>query len=202
LKGFDQQAEMLQFRGALEQFGLVRDCFEELRQLIKTPTLPDLGPDARSGTESAASLNTKLDATLRESKTRSEDQQLIRALILLWHDDLDAAHTLAQDVEGPDGAFVHGIMHRREPDYGNAAYWFRRVGEHAAFPEIGKRAASLPEIKSTPKVYSSLFTAAGWDPFAFINLCQQYARTSEPIKPVLQQIQAIETEILLQHFSQ
>jgi hypothetical protein len=175
---------------------------QTLRGLIKTPAPPDLGPDPRSGTGSAASLNEKLDAILRESKAGRENQQLIRALILLWHDHLDPAHTLAQEIEGADGAFVHGIMHRREPDYGNAAYWFRRVGQHVAFSEIGKRAAAMPEIQSSPKPYSVLFPASGWDPFAFIDLCQRYARSSEPVRSALQQIQAIETEVLLEQFSE
>jgi hypothetical protein len=171
---------------------------EELQRLIRTPGLPDLGPDSRPGTQPAASLNKELETILRESEATPKNQQLIRALVLLWHDHLDAAHTLAQDVEGPDGAFVHGIMHRREPDYGNAAYWFRRVGQHAAFPEIAKRAASIPEIKSNPHSYAALFPASGWDPFAFINLCERYASASDPIKNVLQQIQAVETEVLLE----
>src|SRR5881392_372296 len=129
---------------------------QDLHRLIETPTLPELGPDARSGAESAASLNRKLDAILRESKARSEDRQLIRALVLLWHDHLDAAHTLAQDVEGPDGAFVHGIMHRREPDYGNAAYWFRRVGQHPAFSEIANRASALLEARGERELLKKL----------------------------------------------
>jgi len=179
----------------------MHDVMKTLHGLIETESLPDLGPNPRSGTEGAAALNKKLDAILRESKATPEAQQLVRALILLWHDHLDAGHTLAQEIEGPDGAFVHGIMHRREPDYGNAAYWFRRVGQHAAFPEIGKRAASIPGIKSTPKTYSDLFPSSGWDPFVFINLCQQHARGPEPARNPLQQIQAIETEVLLELFS-
>jgi hypothetical protein len=180
----------------------MHNIIQDLHRLIETPSLPNLGPDPRSGIENAASLNKKLDAILNESKAASENQQLIRALILLWHDHLDPAHTLAQEVEGPDGAFVHGIMHRREPDYGNAAYWFRRVGQHGAFAELGKRAASLPEVKTSPKVYSTLFPASGWDPFAFINLCQQHGRGSESVRTTLQQIQAIETEVLLESFNQ
>jgi hypothetical protein len=180
----------------------MREVTQQIQRLIETSSVPDLGPNRRPGTENAASLNKELDDILRDLKVAPPRQQLIRALILLWHDHLDAAHSLAQDVEGPDGAFVHGIMHRREPDYGNAAYWFRRVGQPAAFPAIAKRAAQIPEIKSNEKAWSALFPAADWDPFAFISLCERCARGSDPVRSVLQKIQAIETEVLLEVFSQ
>lgn len=50
---------------------------------------------------------------------------LLRAL---WSDaqgDWHSAHTLAQDVDDADGAWVHAYLHRREGDPGNAAYWYR-----------------------------------------------------------------------------
>jgi len=56
---------------------------------------------------------------------------LLRAL---WHDargEWDTAHGIAQDVETPDGAWVHAYLHRKEGDIGNARYWYRR----AARPE-------------------------------------------------------------------
>jgi hypothetical protein len=57
---------------------------------------------------------------------------LLRAL---WHDargDWDEAHRIAQDVDDPNGAWVHGYLHRKEGDTGNAAYWYRRAGKPAA----------------------------------------------------------------------
>ncbi len=52
-------------------------------------------------------------------------------LAALWWDargDWHRAHTLAQDVESPDGAWVHAYLHRREGDPANARYWYRRAG--------------------------------------------------------------------------
>ena len=46
--------------------------------------------------------------------------------------DLDRSHTISQSLGSTEGSFLHGIMHRREPDYPNAKYWFARVGHHPA----------------------------------------------------------------------
>ncbi len=57
---------------------------------------------------------------------------LLRAL---WHEaqgDWTAAHETSQDVDTPDGAWVHAYLHRREGDLGNAAYWYRRAGKPVA----------------------------------------------------------------------
>ena len=53
---------------------------------------------------------------------------LLRAL---WFDavgDWERAHALAQDVDTPDGSWVHAYLHRKEGDGDNAAYWYRRAG--------------------------------------------------------------------------
>ena len=53
----------------------------------------------------------------------------------LWRDakgDWEAAHLIAQDVGGTDGAWVHAYLHRKEPDPSNAAYWYRRAGKPVA----------------------------------------------------------------------
>jgi hypothetical protein len=56
-------------------------------------------------------------------------------LAALWHDargDWDAAHRVAQDIESPDGAWIHAYLHRKEGDAGNAAYWYQRAGKPVA----------------------------------------------------------------------
>src|SRR5436305_13149966 len=57
------------------------------------------------------------------------------ALAGLWWDakgEWAKAHESAQQDEGPDGAWVHGYLHRKEGDAGNAAYWYQRAGKGAA----------------------------------------------------------------------
>ena len=43
-----------------------------------------------------------------------------------WDDSHDAAQRADDQGERDFSAYWHGIAHRREPDAGNAAYWFRR----------------------------------------------------------------------------
>jgi len=57
---------------------------------------------------------------------------LVRAL---WHDatgDWEGAHRVAQDIDTPEGAWVHAYLHRKEGDVGNAGYWYRRAGKPVA----------------------------------------------------------------------
>lgn len=54
------------------------------------------------------------------------------ALAGLWWDakgDWNKAHESAQQDEGPQGAWVHAYLHRKEGDSANAAYWYRRAGK-------------------------------------------------------------------------
>jgi hypothetical protein len=57
------------------------------------------------------------------------------ALQALWHDakgDWDAAHARAQEQDDAAGAWVHAYLHRKEGDFANAGYWYRRAGRPAA----------------------------------------------------------------------
>lgn len=54
----------------------------------------------------------------------------------LYVDELDKSHTISQGIQDATGSFWHGIMHRREGDFGNSHYWFRRVGAHPAMTAI------------------------------------------------------------------
>ena len=53
---------------------------------------------------------------------------LRRGGLLYAADAIHEAHTIFQDAKGDLGSYWHGMMHRREGDFDNARYWFRRAG--------------------------------------------------------------------------
>lgn len=55
-----------------------------------------------------------------------------KALAWLYLDELERAHDICQSMGDPMGASLHAIVHRREGDFSNALYWWRRAGEHPA----------------------------------------------------------------------
>lgn len=86
----------------------------------------------------------------------------------LYFSCFEEAHAMADACHTSEGALWHGILHRQEPDSGNAAYWFRRAGRHATFSDLSRAASAilhrLPEAE---------FRVGRWDPFAFIAFCDR-----------------------------
>jgi hypothetical protein len=54
----------------------------------------------------------------------------------LYVDELDRSHVVSQGIDDATGSFWHGIMHRREGDFSNSHYWFRKVGTHPVMVDI------------------------------------------------------------------
>jgi hypothetical protein len=174
----------------------------QLKQLIATPDSPELGPGPRPQVQPLTGLQKQIEGVLDASELSGSMAHLIQAIVLLWHDHLDAAHTIAQEIETTDGSYVHGIMHRREPDYGNAKYWFRRVGKHACFPALATQAKGLIQADNERVFGKNLISGGDWDPFAFVDACQQVegCPVTDARVRLLVSIQRAEFEILLQHF--
>ncbi len=79
----------------------------------------------------------------KQKITHAEMARCCLSGLLLAHDLLDASHTISQEIESGEGSYWHGVMHRREGDYSNAKYWFRRVGLHPIHGELAAESAAL-----------------------------------------------------------
>ena len=171
-----------------------------LRQFLTTPEPAALGPARRAGTLGEAELNRALEPILLRGRLASPNAELIQALLLLWHDHLDAAHNISQGIENEHGSFVHAIMHRREPDAWNSKYWWQRVGSHRAFPEIARRVDELLRSRETAGLAKRLLPGGKWDAKAFVDTCDSALALPEtdPQVKLLREIQLIETDAMLE----
>lgn len=93
----------------------------------------------------------------------------------LWNGFLEESHALSQRLQTPEGSWWHGILHRREGDFGNAGYWFGRIGAHPLLRPIGRAVARL--VPEGGAVGEAAFLGGGtdWDPVRFTRLCESIA---------------------------
>jgi len=150
-------------------------------ELVDAERLPEMGPG-----------HTSRNVADRLSGVRAEDlfagrpvrdrQMAACCLSALWlHQDfLDESHRISQSIETPSGSYWHGIMHRREPDYSNAKYWFRRVGDHPIYDPLfaAARQAAAHVLPGGDLPEASL---AAWDSFLFVDWCQRASRSDSPL---------------------
>lgn len=167
-----------------------------LASVLAEPRRPELGPGRAN--ESMREQLEKLDVAQVCAGRPVADESMARACLAgvwLYHDFLDESHRISQEIETPTGSYWHGIMHRREPDYSNAKYWFRRVGRHGVFDPLAEvaRQLALPEV---PAAIERCLAAEGWDPFAFVDACQAAQGDGGKLRELCQEIQLAEWELL------
>jgi hypothetical protein len=125
---------------------------------VEATPLPDLGDTPR-----AAPLAQLLRDDAQDDWAIAQGQrQLCMSGLWLLAGDLERSHTISQGLGSAEGSFWHGIMHRREGDFSNSKYWFRRVGDHPVLDQLARLADG---------VYP--------DPFEFIDACSRAIRSGD-----------------------
>jgi hypothetical protein len=107
--------------------------------------------------------------------------------LYLYFSCRDEAHEVAQSDSSADGSYWHAIVHRQEPDAGNASYWFRRVGQHPVFAPLAERAQSV----ATGHPETSLDFSGTWNANAF--------QPGSELERAALEIQRAEWQLLFDH---
>ena len=165
-----------------------------IQDLLTDEHLPDLGP-GRPNAGAAARLKALTCETMfPEGKVRNrEAAEACRAGLWLYHDFLDESHEISQELHSAEGSYWHALMHRREPDYSNAKYWFRRVGTHPVYEPLRVEAAALVRDEA-----EFLRTQDRWDPYRFVDFCESAAEGGAGAL-LCRKIQRREWDLLFDH---
>lgn len=115
--------------------GLLRG-FEPLHGLLVREK-----PGPRAGAEERLCTLAPETLGLSDKAGGSEDWDLFCGGLLYAANALGRAHALFQEADSPEGAYWHGMLHRREGDFLNALYWVRRAGR---VPELAGLADFCP----------------------------------------------------------
>jgi len=157
-------------------------CYGDGQRLMPLTCRACSCPQARSELETLRAQDLFPDA---------QNPEAAMAGLWLYFSCFDEAHQLADACGGPDGDFWHAIVHRQEPDSGNATYWFRRVGSHPIFPALAQE-SSRRAVTGLPK--------GTWDPYAFIAVCDSARQQpGSPLERAAMEIQSAEWQLLFDH---
>ncbi len=167
-------------------------------ELLDPPRLAPLGPGSPNAAVRAR-LQALKPADLFAPRGVVDADMAAACLAGLWlyHDFLDESHTISQSIDTTSGSYWHGLLHRREPDFANASYWFRHVTTHPVFEPLRVEAAKLAAGASGKATF--LRTQTSWGPFAFIELCEASYDEQSPCHELCRQVQRVEWELLFDH---
>jgi hypothetical protein len=169
-----------------------------IASLLSKSPLNELGP-GKPLLAARPQLETLSLETMFAPQTVVDRTMANACLAGLWlrFDFLDESHSVGQEIKNSTGSFWHGIMHRREPDYDNAKYWFHRVGEHPVFAPLCAAAKKVSAgTNNADPAASFLKTQSQWDPFRFIDLVATVARGKSTSEQLCREIQRLEWEML------
>jgi len=115
---------------------------------------------------------------------------VVRGGLLFALDGLAGCHQLFQDTASSLVSYWHGMMHRREADFDNARYWFRRSGMLPFFDSLHHKAALIS---------ADVAKQLSWDPYLFTGHCEQQRFGADLNESELVKLQQAEFEVVFDY---
>ncbi len=175
---------------------LPAECPSALQTLLDQLSPPPLGPGAHNSARQAELAALTHADLFSDAAALSNSDLADCCLSGLWlgFNFLEKSHEISQRLKSQSGSYWHALMHRREPDYSNSAYWFKRVGDHPLFKDIAVAIADT--VKDASPALQALATS--FDPYAFNDACEAAAAGKEDVA-VCEAIQLIEWKLLFSY---
>ncbi|MCU0228120.1 MAG: hypothetical protein MUF01_10820 [Bryobacterales bacterium] len=117
------------------------------------------------------------------------------AALWLYFSCFDESHDISMDLPSAEGAYIHGILHRMEPDNWNAKYWLRQASPHPIHAELREVAAAIAATAGSP-----MPIPATWDSLWFADLHDAVVHDgSHPLRHSVVRIQLAEWQLLFHY---
>lgn len=162
------------------------------RLLLHDDLLKQLTPREPLGYDLVRRIREADDATLAGGRTiaRPASLAIVRGGLLYAVDALDESHRIFQEDHTDLGSYWHGMMHRREGDFDNARYWFRRAGTLPIAGAMHAEAAAVSPLMARQ---------ASWDAYVLTGECEQAAHGAEENRAECVALQRVEFAVLLDY---
>jgi hypothetical protein len=175
---------------------------DDLRPLVEAAALPDLHGTSAQPTLKDSILKWELTYSNGATKGRFSDelQDLILAALWLLEGDLEQSHRFSQRWETLNGSYWHAIMHRREGDYSNAKYWYRRTSKSPVINSFKQTILSHHALRAfVPELVRPMDPADWLEAWVEVNRQTTSPEASDRFISVVRDLAWIEWQLLLAH---
>lgn len=165
---------------------------EFVDQLLSHDLLSALQPKSSLDSDLVRRVLGASDASIAGGKSPAHAGMfaLVKGGLLYALDALPEAHAIFQEASDDTGSYWHGMLHRREGDFDNARYWFRRAGTLPFFSEAHRNSAT-----HSP----TMARQSNWDPYLFTGQCEQVRFGDEDLTAEMRALQRVEFDAIFDY---
>lgn len=166
-------------------------------EIVRMAPMPGLDASPQSAGTAEA-----IERWLASQVGQTHRKDSLATALWLLAGELDRSHSISQNDSSSSGSYWHGIMHRREGDFSNAKYWFRRAGKHPAQESLATLLSERrAEFDGLPLPLNEICNA-GSHADALVDAVHDRAKSGAANQPAVNALQLIcwwEWQLLLQH---